>query len=159
MLSLWKISLLWPATVSPGVTHGSLSGHQVDASVPLKRVTFLPYRLCAAASPCTPCLWVSTAAEASYLFLVAMLEGVDRSRVLLLWVAHFSTTSNLRKNPKTKKKPPKALDISCHENCCPYFNVREPTDYLVTRQWSFWKVFDFTEFLWIFLKSVSFMKS
>lgn len=105
-------------------------------------VSLFALLLCATAtvSPCTPGLWVSAAAEAPCLLLLAMLEGVDRSRVLLLWVTHFFTLSNLRKNPKTKKNLPKALDISCHEDCSPYFfRGREPTDYSVTIQWSFEK--------------------
>lgn len=98
---------------------------------PLTESHILPHLLCATAtaSPCRPCLWVSTAAKASCLFLVAMLEGADRSRVLLLWVTHFSTLPNLR------KKNPKTLGISCHKNYCPYFfNGREPTDCFVTIQ-------------------------
>ena len=75
-------------TLAPRRPHtlcASLSGRQMGALVPLNRESpttsthclFLWYLPCAAGvvSSCRPCSWVSIVVEASYLFLVVMLEG------------------------------------------------------------------------------------
>lgn len=61
------------------------SGQQMGASIPLTSASptasiyhFLlwhPLPVAHTVSPCRPCSWVSMAVKASYLFLVAMLEG------------------------------------------------------------------------------------